>query len=94
MNEAQRNECPKKKSELSELEETLALHLRTTSLPQPEREYRLFAHHVGMGAGIKQRLADAGLNDYRFDFAWPDIKLAVEVNGGIWMGKSGHNTGS
>jgi hypothetical protein len=21
---------------------------------------------------------------WRFDFAWPDIKLAVEINGGIW----------
>jgi len=23
---------------------------------------------------------------WRFDFAWPDIKFAVEVEGGIWTG--------
>jgi hypothetical protein len=29
---------------------------------------------------------------WRFDFAWPDSKLAVEVEGGTW-GKSRHTTG-
>lgn len=29
---------------------------------------------------------------FRFDFAWPDQKLAVEVEGGTW-GKSRHTTG-
>jgi very-short-patch-repair endonuclease len=35
---------------------------------------------------------------WRFDFAWPGDKLAVEVEGGIWLsakGKKGrHNTGA
>ena len=31
---------------------------------------------------------------WRLDFAWPELRLAVEVEGGIWMGKSGHNTGA
>lgn len=74
-------------------EDELALHLRASRLPAPERQYRLFALHVGLGPGIKERLRSAGMNDYRFDFAWPDIKLAVEVNGGIWLKKGGHNTG-
>lgn len=29
---------------------------------------------------------------YRFDFAWPDHRLLVEVQGGIWT-VSGHSTG-
>ena len=31
---------------------------------------------------------------WRWDFAWdfPDIKLAVEIQGGSWMKRSGHNT--
>jgi len=29
---------------------------------------------------------------WRFDFAWPDRRIAVEVQGGIYMAKSGHNT--
>lgn len=27
------------------------------------------------------------------DFAWPEFRLIVEINGGTWMTKSGHNTG-
>ena len=28
------------------------------------------------------------------DFAWPEFRLIVEINGGTWMKKSGHNTGT
>jgi len=30
---------------------------------------------------------------WRFDFAWPERLVAVEVQGGIWV-KSGHTTGT
>lgn len=30
---------------------------------------------------------------FRWDFAWPEHKLLVEVNGGTW-GKGGHSTGT
>jgi len=30
---------------------------------------------------------------WRFDFAWPDVKIAVEIEGGTW-GVSRHTTGS
>lgn len=29
---------------------------------------------------------------WRFDYAWPALKIAVEYEGGIFMQKSGHNT--
>ena len=29
---------------------------------------------------------------YRFDFAWPYKKIAVELNGDIYSSKSGHNS--
>lgn len=31
---------------------------------------------------------------FRFDFAWPDYKTALEVEGGVWMKRGRHTTGS
>jgi hypothetical protein len=41
-------------------------------------------------------LAFAKPRQWRFDFAWPELLLAVEVEGGTWSkdGKSRHTTGS
>lgn len=34
-------------------------------------------------------------NNMEFDFAWPEYKVAIEINGGQWSrGKMGHNSGS
>ena len=30
---------------------------------------------------------------WRFDFAWVDLNIGVDVEGGIWLPRSGHNTG-
>lgn len=50
------------------------------------REYRFGAQAVGgVDKGLRQRLRDNGLKDWRFDFASPDIHLAVEVEGGAWV---------
>lgn len=56
---------------MSDLEEVLALQIRADGLPEPEREYR-FAKDLE-----PPRL-------WRFDFAWPEVRLAVEVEGGVW----------
>lgn len=31
---------------------------------------------------------------YRFDFAWPDAKVALEIDGAVWMKRGGHTSGS
>ena len=51
---------------------------------RPVEQYRFAAEHVGLGPGLRKRLSDAGLQDWRFDFAWVDAGVAVECDGGIW----------
>lgn len=55
----------------SPLESTLAFQIRAYRLPEPVREL----------AFAKEALH----RRWRFDFSWPDRKLAVEVEGGMWI---------
>lgn len=72
---------------MSQAENNLARQLAIVhSLPEFTREYRFAAEHVGPGKGLRERLKAAGLRDWRFDFAAPDLMLAVEVEGGGWSG--------
>jgi very-short-patch-repair endonuclease len=64
----------KRKAKRSYLEETFLLHCRLHRVPTPERELR-FAKPE---------------RQFRFDFAWPERKVAVECEGGIWS--SGRHT--
>lgn len=51
----------------SKLEATLLEQIRTARMPEPTREHR-FAQDIG--------------RKWAFDFAWPERRLAVEVEGG------------
>lgn len=57
---------PARAKKLSKAEETFAFHCRAHRLEPPEREY-VFAKDLG--------------RRWRFDFAWPVHKIAVEVEG-------------
>lgn len=70
---------------MSHLEEALLIQIKAARLPLPEREYRFAALATGgIGKGVRQRLVAERLKDWRFDFAWPELMLAVEVEGGGW----------
>jgi hypothetical protein len=74
-------------------EALLSLHLRANGHAFV-REHRFAAEATGgIGKGCRQRLVAAGLKDWRFDFAIPERKFAVEVEGGAWTGGR-HTTGT
>lgn len=66
-------------SQKAKLENSFAAHwaLLYAQLPEPVRQYRF---------------ADG--RKFAFDFAWalPDMRLAVEIVGGAYMARSGHNS--
>lgn len=66
---------------MSALERELMFQINAHKIRLPEEQYRFAADIVGFGKGIRQRLSQAGLKDWRFDFAWPGIMFAVEVEG-------------
>ena len=45
-------------------------------------------------SGMQRELEFHDKRKWRFDFAWIDKKIAVEIQGGIWLGKSGSHTSS
>src|SRR5699024_2236839 len=76
---------------MSKPEETLALMLDDEGI-EYQREYRFAAEHVGLGAGIRQRLAEAGLKDWRSDFRIVGVPLLVEVEGVTHYGRKQRGT--
>lgn len=70
----------------SALEALLAFQLKALRIPYAE-EYRFAALATGgTGAGVRVRLSEAGLKDWRFDFCFPELMIAVECEGGGWSG--------
>lgn len=59
----------RRRSHSSHLEERLAAYIASARLPRPVREFK-FA---------------APARQWRFDFAWPDRGLALEVEGGTFV---------
>lgn len=76
----------------SKAEALLMLHIQADERLRRwpwEREYRFGAVAAGgRGKGLRARLQAAGLRDWRFDFAVPELMLAVEVEGITHYGKT------
>jgi len=57
-------------------------------------ELELLSHirAVGLPEPVREYRAIPG-RKFRFDFAYPDKKLLIEVNGDIWAGRRGEQSG-
>ncbi len=84
----------KKANRESKLERFFAFSLKACGYNQFITEYRFGAESAGgPGKGLRKRLNAAGLKDWRFDFADPDNRVAVEIEGGVFVGGR-HITGA
>lgn len=76
----------------SQLEEEFLRRLRAAGVEMPVREFRFARIEVGDSPipparpGLRDRLKEAGLQDWALDFVWPKMKLAAEIEGGTWAG--------
>ena len=78
----------------SSLEELFDWQLKkVVKFSRYERQYRIAREIVGDEAGVRQGLKETGLNDWAIDFAWPQARLGIEVQGGTWKQNTGHNSG-
>lgn len=72
---------------------------------KPDVDVALVRDHLELK--LLKQMTDAGIPEpvrehrfhatrkWRFDFAWPELKIAAEVEGGTWSkGKSRHTTGA
>jgi very-short-patch-repair endonuclease len=84
---------------MSKLEEALARQL-SAALPGVAvvRQFRLSRQILGDGPGIRERVKKSvythgvHIADAPWDFALPEHKILVEVQGGTWV-NGGHNRG-
>ena len=78
---------------MSDLVDTLLFQIKVLELPEPVKEYPFTHEIVGSGPGIRKRLNEAGLKNWRFDLAWPTLKIAIECEGGAFV-NGGHVRGA
>lgn len=67
---------------------------RTASkIPPEELLAALLRHERSPLRDFERQFQGVPGRKYRFDFAYPLRRLAIECDGGTWMAKAGHTTG-
>lgn len=66
---------------------------RSRAASRYEETFALHARAAGIDSGMVREYVFHPTRKWRADFAWPELRLLVEIDGGIWMPKSGHSGG-
>jgi len=97
-----RRAAPRTSKSKAALQQSVGAMLTAAGLGGYVENYRFVAEALGTGKGLRERLDASGLNDFQIDFAYPDLKIGIEVNGGQFTRvangskfiKSGHGSPS
>lgn len=82
--EIARNHKARRTKRREEHEQKLAFEIRAFKLPEPITQHRWATELLNAKGRPRQ---------FRADFAWPQFKLLVEVQGGIWRPGGGAHSG-
>jgi hypothetical protein len=86
----------KAKADRDKWEVPFLIQLRALHIPEPIRNFRFSADHLGWDPDAKrskgapkfaEMLLRAGLKDWKMDVAWPEHLLAVEIEGAPGHGR-------
>jgi very-short-patch-repair endonuclease len=76
------------------LSQYLAKEEKRAKRERLEKTFEQQLKALGYFEGCQTEYQFHEVRKWRFDFAWPDIKLAVEVEGGTKSGRSRHSRGA
>ena len=62
--------------------------MRHTIISKPEESFALWMKTIGVKTPMREYVFYPPRR-WRFDFAWPEEKFAVEIEGLLWFGKNG-----
>ena len=66
---------------------------RRTRSTEVEEVMATQLHQAGLAPFLRDALFIKG-RKFRADFWWPELRLALEVDGGVWLPRSGHTSGT
>ena len=61
-------------------------------MSKAEAEFLIQMRGIGATNGMEREYRFHPVRRWRFDFAWPELRIAVEIEGVLWQGQGRHQT--
>ncbi len=72
--------------EPTDISSTVKFQKSGSRVSKPEEEFFLQIKAARVDVGVEREYLFHPTRKWRFDFAWPEMMIAVEIEGGIWNG--------